>query len=334
MHAGRRPGGAAAGATTGWCSWASWIRWSICRRSAGLVPATDQVFKLDSPRSQRCLIEAVASSSCPVVGKTIRDGRFRSLYNAVVIAVARHGERLRGKIGDIVLRAGDTLLLEAHPSFAEQHRNSRDFFLVSRLENSTPPHYERAATGPGDPAGWCVVTSVVTLQRVAFGPGTDHDVQGALVAAGLMLLTRCCRIEQARRSIDWEVLVAIAASFGIGQALQKTGAADGVTRAIVDAAGGSPWWSLAAIYGVTLLVTELITNNAAAALMFPFALATAQNLQANPMPVRDRRDDGRLGRLRHADRLPDEPDGLRPRRLPLHRLPADRRAAGPAGRAS
>jgi di/tricarboxylate transporter len=244
----------------------------------GLVPATDQVFKLDSPRSQRCLIEAVASHSCPVVGKTIRDARFRSLYNAVVIAVARHGERVGGKIGDIELQVGDTLLLEAHPSFADQHRNSRDFFLVSRLENSSPPHYERAAMALGI---LLLLVLVVTLSE-SFG-GKVTMFLGALVAAGLMLLTGCCRIDQARRSIEWEVLVAIAASFGIGLALQKTGAAAGVAGAMVGAAGGHPWWSLFALYGVTLLVTELITNNAAAALMFPFALATADKLQANPL---------------------------------------------------
>ncbi len=70
----------------------------------GLAPATDQVFKLTAPRSTRCLIEAVVSNSCPVAGKTIRDGRFRSLYNAAVIAVAHNGERIHKKIGDIVLR--------------------------------------------------------------------------------------------------------------------------------------------------------------------------------------------------------------------------------------
>jgi di/tricarboxylate transporter len=122
---------------------------------------------------------------------------------------------------------------------------------------------------------------IVTCSE-SFG-GKITMFHGAMVAAALMLLTRCCRADQARRSIDWQVLVAIAASFGIGQALQKTGAADAVTKAIIDMAGGSPWWSLVAIYGVTLLVTELITNNAAAALMFPFALSAAANLDVNPM---------------------------------------------------
>ena len=85
----------------------------------GLQPATDQIFKLDSPRERRCLIEAVVSPRCPIIGMTIREGGFRSLYNAVVIAVARSGERINKKIGDIVVQSGDTLLLEAHPSFAD-----------------------------------------------------------------------------------------------------------------------------------------------------------------------------------------------------------------------
>ena len=72
------------------------------------------------------------------------EGKRRSRYNAVIIAVARNGERIDKKIGDIVLQPGDTLLLEAAPEFAQAHRNSRDFFLVSRVENSNPPRHERA----------------------------------------------------------------------------------------------------------------------------------------------------------------------------------------------
>ncbi len=84
------------------------------QKMRGLVPATDQTFKLDAPRMQRRLIEAVVSDRCPLVGKSIREGRFRSEYNAAVIAVARSGKRISARIGDIVLQPGDTLLLEAH----------------------------------------------------------------------------------------------------------------------------------------------------------------------------------------------------------------------------
>jgi len=210
----------------------------------------------------------------------------------VVIAVARHGERVQGKIGDIVLRAGDTLLLEAPPAFIAQHRDSRDFFLISRLENSNPPRYERAAISMTILLG---MVGLVTLGESfgdvtiswgtrSFALGQITMFKGALVAAALMILTRCCTVDRARRSIDWQVLLAIAASLAIGRALESTGAAQAIAGTMIGMVNGNPWWTLAVFYGVTLLVTELVTNNAAAALMFPFALATAAKLGASPMP--------------------------------------------------
>lgn len=240
----------------------------------GLIPATDQVFKLTAPRATRCLIEAVVSNSCPVAGKTIRDGRFRSIYNAAVIAVARNGERIHKKIGDIVLRPGDTLLLEAHPSFVDQQRNNRDFFLISRLEDSQPPRHDRAFIASAILLGMVLA---VTLTGIGM-------LKAAMVAAGLMLVTRCTTVSLARRSVDWEVLLAIAASFGISTALEKTGAAQMIADNLIGLAGGNPWGSLAMVYLVTLIATELITNNAAAALMFPMAIATAGHLEVNAMP--------------------------------------------------
>ncbi len=244
------------------------------QRIRGLVPATNQVAKLSAPRPQRCLIEAVVSNSCPLVGKTIRDGRFRNVYNAVVVAVARNGERLQMKIGDVVLHAGDTLLVEAHPSFADQQRNSRDFFLVSRLEGTNPPRHDRAWIAIAILVG---MVALVTLEWLPM-------LQAALLAAALLLLTRCLTVEKARRSIDWEVLLAIAASLSLGMALESTNAADGITRQMIALAGGRPWIALAMIYIVTLIITELVTNNAAAALMFPFALTTAEGLGVSYMP--------------------------------------------------
>jgi len=91
-------------------------------------------------------------------------------------------------------------------------------------------------------------------------------------------------IERARKSIDWEVLLAIAASFALGTALEKSGAATIIAGSTASLSGGNAWLALGLIYFVTLIVTELITNNAAAALMFPFALATAQNLGVSYLP--------------------------------------------------
>jgi di/tricarboxylate transporter len=244
------------------------------QRIRGLVPATDDVFQLKAPRPQRVLIEAVVSNTCPLVGMTIRDSRFRSHYNAVVVAVARNGQRLHQKIGDIVLHPGDVLLVEGHPSFHDQHKSSRDFFLVSKIDESSPPRHELALLAVG------LLLAMVVLVSL----GVVSMLVASLVTAGLMLVTRCLSLESARKSIDWEVLLAIAASFALGAALEKTGAAEEIARTAISIAGGSPWISLAIIYLVTLIVTELITNNAAAALMFPFALATASRLEVSYVP--------------------------------------------------
>jgi di/tricarboxylate transporter len=244
------------------------------QRFRGLVPATDQVFKLDVPRPERSLVEAVVSDSGPLVGKSIREGRFRNVYNAAVIAVARNGERVQKKIGDIVLRPGDTLLLEADPSFVERQRNSRDFFLVSRLENSHPLRHERAVTA----------LIILAAMVVAVSAGWVSMLQGALVAAGLMLVTRCVTGGAARAAVDWQVLITIAASFGLGSALEKTGAAQHIAEQLIALAQGSPWGTLAVVYLVTMLFTELITNNAAAVLVFPIALSSSQNLGVSFLP--------------------------------------------------
>lgn len=186
------------------------------QRIPGLTPATDQVFKLDSPRFERCLIEAVVSDSCPIVNMTIREARFRTRFNAAVIAVARNGQRLRGKIGDMRLLPGDTLLLEAHPSFAALRRNSRDFYLVSQVEGSTPVRHERARL-----AGWIMIGMVLLVTFLGWSM-----LYASMLAAGMMLATRCVRGTEARRAVDWSVLLTIGAGLGIGQAMEVSGAAN------------------------------------------------------------------------------------------------------------
>lgn len=240
----------------------------------GLTPATDQVFKLDAPRSARCLVEAVVSDSHPVVGRNIRDGRFRNAYDAVVIAVARRGERINQKIGDIVLQTGDTLLLETDADFSNRHRNSQDFFLVSQIGDSTPPRHERAGLA------LLILLAMVTTVTV----GWIDILPAAMLAAAMMLVTRCCTARVARQSVDIGLLIAIASSFALSKALEQTGAAKFVSSTLLSGVGENPWISLGAIYLITLLVTEVLSNNAAAVLMFPIAMATARDLSVNALP--------------------------------------------------
>lgn len=240
----------------------------------GLTPATDQVFKLDSPRYRRRLFEAVVSRTSPAAGRTIREGRFRNTYDAVVIAVAREGERLKGKLGDIELKPGDTVLLEADPGFAERHRNSRDFLLVSALEDSTPRRHARAPLAIVFLAGMVALAALGVLEMLA----------AALLAAGLMVLSRCCTITEARRSIDWSVLIVIGAALGLGEALRVSGASSDIAHAILNVVGTHPWMVLIAIYVITSLATEVITNNAAVVLVFPIAVDAVTRLDVSLMP--------------------------------------------------
>jgi di/tricarboxylate transporter len=240
----------------------------------GLRPASNQLFKLQSPRQDRTLVEAVVSDSCPLVGLSVREGHFRNVYNAVIIAVARNGERLHQKIGDIVLRPGDTLLLESHLSFAEQQHNSRDFFLVSRIEGATPPRHDKAL----------IAIAILAFMVLSVAAGWLSMLKASMLAAGLMILTRCITGGRARRSVDWQVLIVIAASFGLGNALQNTGAAGALAGAMVGLAGAVPWLTLLLVFLTTAILTAVATNNAAAVIMFPIALSTAGNLGVSPLP--------------------------------------------------
>jgi len=240
----------------------------------GLKPATDQVFKLNAPRPERCLIEAVISDSFPLAGMSIRESRFRSFYNAAIIAVARNGTQIKKKIGDITLKPGDTLLLETQSSFVAQQKNSRDFYLISELADSSPPRHERAM----------ISFLILVAMVVSVALGWLTILKASMLAAGLMIVTRCTTAGNARRSVDWQVLIVIAASLGIGQAIVVTGAAGEIATTLLDLTMGQPWLALFIIYLVTSIFTSMISNTAAAVLMFPIALATSQGLEVNFIP--------------------------------------------------
>ena len=238
------------------------------KKIRGLVPADAQADKVNVPDTQRCLIEAVVSDRCPLIGRTIRDGQFRSTYNAAVLAIARSGERINAKIGDVVLQPGDTLLLESHTAFEKQQRNSQDFFLVSSVENSAPIRHGQA--------GVALVIMVAMVLAATFN--LLNIVTAALLAAGLMVLTRCCTGSEGRRSVDISLLLVIGSALGLGKAMETTGAAETIAETLIGLAGGNERAVLIAVYLATTIFTELITNNAAAVLMFPIALAAAKKL--------------------------------------------------------
>jgi len=244
------------------------------RRIPGLAVAEEQTFKLNLKHSQRTLVELVLSSSSPMVGSTVREARFRSTYDAAIISISRDGTRLPGKLGDIRLRPGDTMLIETARDFAERHRYDRDFLLVSQLQDSTPPNFRRAPLAIG----------ILALMIVAASTGFTSLLEAAFIAAGLMVALGCVTAAVARTSIEYGILVAIAASFALGVALTESGAADQIAHGISTVAGTDPFYALVALYVVTVILTELVTNVACGVVMFPIAVSLSEQCGASLYP--------------------------------------------------
>ncbi len=255
-------------------------------RIPGLVPAADTTYEFHpTQRQQRHLTEVVLSRTCPLIGTTVREGNFRQRYNAAVVAVHRNGVRLTNKIGNIQLEAGDTLLLQTRSEFVSNFRNNLDFYLVSSVEGDEPRRHDRARLAGGLAlilVGLLVFISLLTGQ-VPMGPGIEAAV--AMAVALLMVVTRCLRIADARAAIDLQLLLTIAGALAMGRALTVSGAADAVAGGMVQLVGsGNPWTLLIVLYLLTMIFTELITNNAVAAMLFPLAVAVAADSGHHPRP--------------------------------------------------
>lgn len=241
----------------------------------GLRVADDQVFKLDAQQASRSLVEVVISPNFPFLGKSVRDMGFRNHYGAAIIAISRDGQHLKTQIGGVVLRPGDTLLLETHEDFVENQRYSKDFLLVSQIENSRPVRHEKRG-----------VAALILLGMVSIvAAGLLSMFKAVVLAAACMVLTRCVRIRDARRSVDWEILLVIAASIALGTAMEKTGAAHTIADLIINVSAQSPTGLLIGLFALTAAFSAVISNMAAAVILFPVAIAASQGLGINPEPL-------------------------------------------------
>ncbi len=237
-------------------------------RINGIVPSVhDDEPSLSKDRAERRLVEAALSPQSEVLGLTIRDARFRDRYGAVVLAVARGGERVSGNLGNIRLKPGDVLLLEARPAFVTRQRYNKDFLLINDLETETPRH-DRAWLS------WGIL--LVLVGAAAFG--VLSMLNAALMGASLMILSGCCSVGQAQKAVDVPVVLTIAAAFALGAALEQTGAAEYVAEGILGVSNGHPLLTIFLVYFTVSVLTEVITNNAAAVLVVPVVLSMTSSL--------------------------------------------------------
>ncbi|MCB1665577.1 MAG: SLC13 family permease [Pseudomonadales bacterium] len=228
---------------------------------------------LAEDRAERRLIEVVVSQSCSSIGETVRGSRFHDRYGAIVLAVARNGERVAGNLGNIIIMPGDTLLLEARPVFVSRQKYNKDFLVVNDLDTVQPRHKKAVLA-------WVILITLVA----AAGLDVISMLNASLIGAGAMLMCGCLSVSQAEKSLDLPVIITIAASFSLGAALQKTGVAGVLAEGIVSLSGGRPWLLLILTYVAVSLMTETITNNAAALIMVPIILAITQHAGLNPEP--------------------------------------------------
>jgi di/tricarboxylate transporter len=235
----------------------------------------EQKHALDFNCADHTFFEAVVSGAGSLAGRTLKERDFRSSFQAAVLAIHRAGERVKGKLGAIPLKEGDTLLLVADRGFARRWRDRNEFLLVSQLGGSPPPSTRQAF----------LVGLIAIGVIVLAGVGLLPILQASMLGAFALVAARVLSPGEARSAIDMDVVLMIAASFGVGSAIEKSGLADTLGSFLVGSLSSfGPLAVLAAVCVATVVVTEIITNNAAAVLMLPIAFAAAAELRADPRP--------------------------------------------------
>jgi len=221
-------------------------------------------------------VQAVIARQGPLVGKTVKETRFRTRYGAAVIAVHREGKRVHEHPGNVKLQAGDVLLLEAGPSFITKNagENDKSFVLLAEVEDSAPPRLRMLLPALLIASGMLAV----------FMAGLTSLLVSGLAASILMVALGILSEEEARAAVNWEIYITIASAFGIGTALLNSGVADAIAKFMVNIGQGigiGDAGLVGAVYFATFLISNVLTNNAAAALLFPIAMNAAEQTGAS-----------------------------------------------------
>lgn len=231
------------------------------------------------------LVEVVIAPRFPGIQKTIEEFDFRGHYNAVVMAVHRNGERITTNMQNVELKSGDNLMLITTDDFTRYWGESRAFYMASEIGDMDSSKDKRKR--------WlAVIITLLMVTGATLGgrlPGYGNvELDMFLFAAIAMVLMASMKIFSAKKytkPINWDVLITVASAFGISRALQNSGAADVIAHSTINISKTlGPLGVLAAIYIITNIFTEIITNNAAAALSFPIALSAATQLGVDPRP--------------------------------------------------
>jgi di/tricarboxylate transporter len=228
-----------------------------------------------APNEEATLVEAVIAPGSTLDGRSLKQSRFRSRYGLQALAVRHRNRVMREHLEEMQLKAGDVLLFEIEPQHLEQLREDRTFVLVSQVEL---PLFRKSRM--------LIASAIVTGVVLAAATGSVPIIAGSIVGCILMVLTRCLTLQEAYSAINWQVIFLLAGVLTLGTALETTGAAQLLGGALVGSLGSwGPVVLVSGLYLVTSLLTELMSNNATAALLAPVAIAAAESLNIDSRPL-------------------------------------------------
>ncbi|MBQ7421399.1 MAG: SLC13 family permease [Prevotella sp.] len=243
------------------------------KKSHGFVNADHHIFSMSEMDRNRQLRTAYVNFGSSLINTTIGGSNFEKDNNIVLVAVARRGKRIQQNPHEVLLQAGDTLLLECPPRLKIDTDS-----LSSQLQ------FFDSADVPNIGKKTMVSTTIMIAMVVLSALNIIPLLQCAFFAAIAMIITRCCNVDQAMKSINWEILMVFAGSVVLGLAIQKTGIAERLAFGILEICGDNPIVVMTTICLVGTFITEFISNTAAGAMFFPIMYEAAEKLGYEPYP--------------------------------------------------
>jgi di/tricarboxylate transporter len=234
-----------------------------------------RLFAVEEGLLRKNMTEVIVMPAATIEGKTVKDSGFRSLFDAAVVGMRRGGKRLSGKLGNITIQAGDNMMLAVGPDFNERKNLDKNFLVINDSvgEIKTSPFQDYFITG--------VLMLVIALASMDLIP----LIKGVAFLLVCMLALKVVKGSELRRRFPFELWIIIASALTLSQALTNSGLVTLLTDVLHDNLEQvGPYVALIGIYFGTLLLTEVMTNNAAAALSFPIAFGLAESYGLSHMP--------------------------------------------------
>lgn len=243
------------------------------KERAGIRIKSDWKFKNASHDNIK-FYEAIVTPHADFKGKSLKELNFRASFGASVLAIRHREEMLYEKLAEIPLSAGDVLLISSNEAPIQSLKDSGNILIISELSTEK---FDYSKTVPV----LLIIAGVILSAAFGLAP----IVLSAAVGILLLLITKCIKIEEAYRAIEWKVIFMLAGVLSMGAALEKTGAAALLSQILIDHIGQwGPHVMVSVFFVITFVITNFMSNNATAALLAPIAIVAAQTMGVSPRP--------------------------------------------------